>query len=85
MAGPVKNPNADAGPETDLASRWLGGSVLAASDESFGEKENLLTPGRPRSSRGITGPAARSSTAGRPGGGAVLAMTGRSSASARRE
>ena len=29
----------------DLASRWLGGSVLAASDESFGEKENLLTPG----------------------------------------
>jgi allantoicase len=31
-------------PETDLASRWLGGSVVAASDESFGEKENLLTP-----------------------------------------
>ncbi len=30
--------------ETDLASRWLGGSVIAASDESFGEKENLLTP-----------------------------------------
>jgi allantoicase len=30
--------------ETDLASRWLGASVLAASDESFGEKENLLTP-----------------------------------------
>jgi allantoicase len=29
----------------DLASRWLGGSVLAASDESFGEKENLLVPG----------------------------------------
>ncbi len=29
----------------DLASRWLGGSVLAASDESFGDKENLLTPG----------------------------------------
>lgn len=28
----------------DLASRWLGGSVVAASDESFGEKENLLTP-----------------------------------------
>ena len=32
-------------PETDLASRWLGGSVVAASDESFGEKENLLNPG----------------------------------------
>jgi allantoicase len=30
--------------ETDLASRWLGGSVVAASDESFGEKENLLNP-----------------------------------------
>jgi allantoicase len=29
----------------DLASRWLGGSVLAASDESFGLKENLLVPG----------------------------------------
>jgi allantoicase len=26
-------------PEVDLASRWLGGSVIAASDESFGEKE----------------------------------------------
>jgi allantoicase len=31
--------------KTDLASRWLGGSVVAASDESFGDKENLLTPG----------------------------------------
>ena len=28
----------------DLASRWLGGSVVAASDESFGDKENLLAP-----------------------------------------
>jgi allantoicase len=32
-------------PLTDLASRLVGGSVLAASDESFGEKENLLVPG----------------------------------------
>ncbi|MFB7166093.1 allantoicase [Streptomyces sp. NPDC056242] len=32
-------------PTTDLASRLLGGSVIAASDESFGEKENLLVPG----------------------------------------
>jgi len=36
-------------PETrahhDLASRWFGSSVLAASDESFGLKENLLVPG----------------------------------------
>ena len=31
----------------DLASRWLGGTVVAASDESFGDKENLLTPGAP--------------------------------------
>jgi allantoicase len=31
--------------EPDLAARWLGGSVLAASDESFGDKENLLIPG----------------------------------------
>jgi allantoicase len=37
--------SAQAGAETDLASRWLGGSVVAASDESFGDKENLLTPG----------------------------------------
>ena len=36
------------GPATvDLASRWLGGTVVAASDESFGDKENLLTPGAP--------------------------------------
>ena len=31
-------------PKTDLASRWMGGTVVAASDESFGEKESLLTP-----------------------------------------
>ncbi|WP_425825585.1 allantoicase [Streptomyces fractus] len=34
----------DQPPLTDLASRHLGGSVIAASDESFGEKENLLVP-----------------------------------------
>ncbi|MFG1873795.1 allantoicase [Sphaerisporangium sp. NPDC049003] len=28
----------------DLASRWLGAGVVAASDESFGFKENLLVP-----------------------------------------
>jgi allantoicase len=28
----------------DLASRHLGGGVMEASDESFGEKENLLVP-----------------------------------------
>jgi allantoicase len=31
-------------PAVDLASRWLGGTVVAASDDSFGDKENLLTP-----------------------------------------
>ncbi|SDI03129.1 allantoicase [Nonomuraea jiangxiensis] len=31
----------------DLALRTLGGSVVAASDESFAEKESLIKPGRP--------------------------------------
>ena len=31
----------------DLASRLLGGGVVAASDELFAEKENLVKPGRP--------------------------------------
>ncbi|WP_141577766.1 allantoicase [Actinomadura sp. WMMA1423] len=31
----------------DLALRPLGGSVIAASDESFAEKENLLNPWKP--------------------------------------
>ena len=31
----------------DLALRTLGGTVMAASDESFAAKENLLNPGRP--------------------------------------
>jgi allantoicase len=33
----------------DLASRWLGGTLMAASDESFGDKENLLKPEPPAS------------------------------------
>jgi allantoicase len=33
--------------DPDLASRWLGASVVAASDESFGDKENLLKPQAP--------------------------------------
>jgi allantoicase len=41
---------------TDLASRWLGGSVLAASDESFGEKEHLLDPGPAAFEPGHYGP-----------------------------
>jgi allantoicase len=31
----------------DLASRALGGAVVAANDESFAEKENLVLPGPP--------------------------------------
>lgn len=31
-------------PLPDLAARLLGGTVMAASDEAFGEKENLLNP-----------------------------------------
>lgn len=31
----------------DLASRRLGGSVVAANDEFFAERENLIKPGRP--------------------------------------
>ncbi|QFY08295.1 allantoicase [Nonomuraea phyllanthi] len=31
----------------DLALRSMGGSVVAASDESFAEKESLIRPGRP--------------------------------------
>ena len=31
-------------PRCDLAARLLGGTVMAASDEAFGEKENLLNP-----------------------------------------
>ena len=33
--------------EVDLASRALGGSVVAASDESFGVKERLIDPSEP--------------------------------------
>jgi allantoicase len=30
--------------DIDLAVRWLGGSVVAASDEAFGDKESLIRP-----------------------------------------
>jgi allantoicase len=42
--------------DIDLAGRWLGGSVLAASDESFGEKEHLLTPAAAAFEPGHYGP-----------------------------
>jgi allantoicase len=41
--GPVPDPLA----LPDLASRSLRGSVIAASDEFFAEKENLINPGAP--------------------------------------
>lgn len=37
MVGPTLHP-------VDLASRWTGSSVLDASDEAFGDKEDLLKP-----------------------------------------
>ncbi|TDC68841.1 allantoicase [Actinomadura sp. GC306] len=40
----------------DLAVRTLGGSVVAASDESFAEKENLLNPWAPAFSPQTFGP-----------------------------
>ena len=61
----------------DLASRWLGGSVMAASDESFGEKENLLSRHRRISRPAPMATAAKSLMAGRQSGGASLVMTGR--------
>ena len=42
--------------DTDLAARHLGASVVSASDESFGEKENLLNPGPPIFEPGRYGP-----------------------------
>ncbi|XRQ04137.1 allantoicase [Actinomadura welshii] len=40
----------------DLAARTLGGSVAAASDESFAEKENLINPWAPAFSPETFGP-----------------------------
>ena len=40
----------------DLAVRTLGGSVVAASDESFAEKENLINPWAPKFSPETFGP-----------------------------
>lgn len=42
--------------ETDLAARRLGGTVVGASDESFGEKENLLVEAPPQFEPGHYGP-----------------------------
>ncbi|HMP75113.1 MAG TPA: allantoicase [Kiritimatiellia bacterium] len=45
MAAPISTAAAFAG-LVDLASERLGGKALAASDDFFAEKENLLKPGR---------------------------------------
>ena len=51
----VMGPDAVGPKAIDLASRALGGSVLAASDESFGEKEALLVAGAPQAEPGRYG------------------------------
>jgi allantoicase len=40
----------------ELSARWLGGSVLAASDDSFGDKEKLLREAAPIATPGRYGP-----------------------------
>ncbi|OIV37981.1 allantoicase [Mangrovactinospora gilvigrisea] len=40
----------------DLAGRVLGGSVVAANDEFFASRENLIRPGRPEFTMGDFGP-----------------------------
>jgi allantoicase len=54
-ANPTPAPRPAAG-ESDLASRWVGSTVVAASDESFGEKEHLLDPGPCNPEPGRYGP-----------------------------
>lgn len=51
---------------TELMSRRLGGTSVAASDEWFGPKEALLDPQPPAFDPQHTQPAARWSTGGRP-------------------
>lgn len=57
----------------DLALRTLGGSVIAASDESFEEKENLINPWKPSFQAGTFGAKGQEydgwETARRRGGG----------------
>ena len=48
----------------------LRGSVVAASDEFFAEKENLIKPTAPVFDPTRSAPRGRSTTAGRPGGAA---------------
>ena len=66
----------------DLAAERLGGAVLAANDEFFAPKENLLKPAKPVWSEGEYTDAASGWTAGRPAAAATPATTGASSGSA---
>ena len=66
----------------DLASRDLAGSVISANDELFAPRQNLIMPSRPPTPSRSSATPARSTTAGRPGGDASRASTGRSSGSA---
>ena len=65
----------------DLASRALAGSVIAANDELFAERENLIKPGPPDARPRTSATRARSTTAGRPDAGASRGTTGPWSAS----
>ncbi|GGL09367.1 putative allantoicase [Sphaerisporangium melleum] len=53
---PARNGSADPARLPDLALRSYGGSVLAASDESFAERQALIRPGRPAFQPGTFGP-----------------------------
>ena len=66
----------------DLASERLGGAVLAANDEFFAPKENLLKAGEAVWREGEYTDAASGWTAGRPAAAASRATTGASSGSA---
>ena len=61
-------PGADSPARPDVASRALGGTVLYANDEFFGDAHSLIDPRSPGHDPAAFGIGARSTTAGRPGG-----------------
>jgi allantoicase len=60
----------------DLASRALGGSVLAANDETFAEKENLIKVSAPVFTPATMGPRGQIYDGWETGGVATRAPTG---------
>ena len=74
--GLLESDDADPLQLPDLASRALRGSVIAASDEFFAEKENLINPGAPAFTPHTFGHKGQSTTGGRPGGGAAARCSG---------